>query len=121
MLTVDGGRTGTAPGTTVLTLDGALGRSVSDLDFSRAHLNYLRFYTGWLPGEVSGGLGQASDAPETYEEALAQLAVYRGELEAQRNVAELKYTEASRTWMIIGGLVGVAGLALSLYQAFRKD
>ncbi len=113
------GKTGTAPGTTVLTIPNgrSLGYIPNDFDFSRQHLDYQRWHKGWVSGYLSGGLGQ--ETPVSHEAALRQLEVYKAQLEAEKAVAELQHTKSSRTWMIVGGVVGVLTLAVSIYAVAR--
>jgi hypothetical protein len=109
------GKTGTAPGTTVLTIPPTsdFGAVPNDFDVSRAHLNYQRYYTGW----VTGGLAQA-DQLDTAK-AMAELEVYRSSLTAQQAVADLRHTKSSHAWLVIGGLVGIAGLLVSVWSIAR--
>jgi hypothetical protein len=111
------GTTGTAPGTTVLTIPsgGPFGAVPSDFDFSRAHLNYQRFYHGW----VGGGLGQSPEYADPAAMA-AELEVHRARLAVQTAVADLEHTKASHTWLVIGGLVGILGLAVSVWSITRS-
>lgn len=116
------GKTGTAPGTTVLTIPsgGSLGAVPNDFQVSKAHLNYQRFYHGWVPGYLSGAPLDTSD-PQAVASAMAELEVYRSKLAAEKEVAEVAYTKSSRTWMIVGGVVGVLTLAVSVYALSRKS
>ena len=52
---------------------------------------------------------------------MAELEVYRSKLAAEKEVAEVAYTKSSRTWMIVGGVVGVLTLAVSVYALSRKS
>lgn len=114
------GKTGTAPGTMVLTIPsgGAFGAIPNDFDVSRAHLDYQRFYHGWIPGTLSEAAPEL--LPASYEEAVAELQVYRSKLAAEKAVADLEHTKSSRTWMIVGGVVGILGLAVSVIALTRN-
>jgi hypothetical protein len=119
LTTIVQGKTGTAPGTTVLTIPhgGSLGAIPTDFDVSRAHLDYQRFWHGWVPGYTGAQLGQ--EAPISHEAAMEELRVLRARLATEREVADLQHTRSSRTWMIVGGLVGVAGLVVSIVALTR--
>jgi hypothetical protein len=116
------GKTGTSPGTTVLTIPdaGAFGAVPNDFDVSRAHLDYQRFYHGWVPGTLGQSEIDYGD-PQAVEAAMAELKVLRARLAAEREVADLKHTKSSRLWMVIGGVVGVATLAVSIYALRRSS
>jgi len=111
------GKTGTAPGTMTLTIPSSgMGAIPNDFDISRAHLNYLAWYSGWVPGQ----LGQSS-MPASPEAAMAELEVYRAKLAAEQAVADLQHTKASSTWLVVGGLVGIAGLIVSIIHLTRSS
>jgi hypothetical protein len=130
MLTANG-KTGTAPGTTTIAFDGALGHDSGVLvynawgvqtpplagldaalptDFDRAGmLNYLPYLHGWLVGNLAG------TPPATAAEVPAD------PLEMQRLLAfeQIKAHRSNRMWGAIAGLVGIGGLLVAII-ALRK-
>ncbi len=93
MLTVDRGKTGTAPGTVTLTVG---------------------------PHSVAlAGLAQAETQPISYQAAVAELEVHRARLATEKAVEELKTVKSNRFWTAVTALVGVGGLVVAIL-ALRK-
>lgn len=127
---------GTAPGTTTLmlpraevtrngrSLNGALGTIYpTDFDLSKMY-GYLPYNSGW----ISGKLVEEANAMALGEEAASQLSPDQQVMVMQAKMAalevaakeeEVKSSRSMRTWTIVAGLVGVAGLGVSIY-ALKK-
>jgi hypothetical protein len=121
---------GTAPGTTTFTipqqpqmsptrrsLDGALGTVYpTDFDLSRMY-GYLPYNSGWISGKlIQPGLrGDEAAAMLAPEQQVVALQAKMAALEVAAKEEEVKTSRSMRTWTIVAGLVGVAGLVVSVY------
>jgi len=107
---------GTAPGTTTLHFGSTI---PTDIDKSRTY-GYLPITSGILPGRVAQLGAQLGAAAGTVEEQLAALEVQQRALDVLHRAEELKTHRSMRIWTAITGLVGVAGLAVSVYSLRKK-
>jgi hypothetical protein len=94
MLTVDSGKTGTAPGTITLTVG--------------PHSAKL------------AGFGQAETTPIAYQAAVAELEVHRARLAVEKAHEELKSARSDRLWGAVTALVGVGGLIVAILALRNK-
>lgn len=107
-------RVGTAPGTTTLTFGRpALGSTIpTDID-KQGTYGYLPVTTGVMPGQLAG-LG--AEDPAMMEAQIKQLQLVTQQLEVVQRQEELKTQRSTRIWTAVAGLVGVAGLVVSIYS-----
>lgn len=105
---------GTAPGTTTLTIPRSLlglGSTIpSDIDKQDTY-GYLPVTTGVMPGQLAG----LAQDPAMMQSEITALALKTQQLEVQQREEELKTQRSNRIWTAVTGLVGVAGLVVSIY------
>lgn len=128
---------GTAPGTTTFTIpqqpqmsptrrsldgSGALGTVYpTDFDLSRMY-GYLPYNTGWISGKLieaaqASALGQEAASDQTQ---LVALQTRMAALEVEQRQEELKTQRSTRIWTAVAGVVGVAGLVVSIIALKRS-
>jgi hypothetical protein len=110
---------GTAPGTTTLTFGRGgrrgLGSTIpTDID-KQGTYGYLPVTTGVMPGQLVG-LGGLGEDPAAMEAQIRQLQLVTQQLEVAQRQEELKTQRSTRIWTAVAGLVGVAGLVVSIYS-----
>jgi len=130
---IDAGKTGTAPGTTTITLPrNGRPQLAGPTDFDLAKIRgYLPYHRGWIVGGRAGGkslegLGQMPNPAEgeTIDPAVAEeiLTTYQARQARARAIQaeeQIKSQRAERIWLAVSTLVGVGGLVVSIISLSR--
>ena len=122
---------GTAPGTMTMTIPSAamrLGGGAlvtvypTDFDLSKMY-GYLPYNNGWISGKLNNpvvaALG-AEAASMTPEQQMVALQAKVAALDVQTREEELRTQRSTRIWTAVAGVVGVAGLVVSIYALKRS-